>query len=187
MFFEGGLADCKTNDSEISIGNNGSTSTSIPATPKNQVGVLVTAELDKALKSCKEKVERIARDCRAQNKKFRYIQGLTRFFEKKSSSFVCRDIEFDLGNDKLRTYYGLVVDSPPLPDVRRVTEIFDKPKFFLGEPGSNDIVQGRLGDCWFLSALSTVATSPTLIRQCCVAVRILSAMCRMSPNISLAR
>jgi len=82
MFFEGGLADCKTYDSEISIGNNGSTSTSIPATPKNQVGVLVTAELDKALKSCKEKVERIARDCRAQNKKFRYVQGSTRFFKK---------------------------------------------------------------------------------------------------------
>jgi len=92
MFVEGGLADCKTNDSEISLGNNGSTSTSIPATPKNQVGVLVTAELDKALKSCKEKVERIARDCRAQNKKFRYVQGLTRFFEKKNPHHLSAEI-----------------------------------------------------------------------------------------------
>jgi len=86
MFVEGGLADCKTNDSEIS---NGFTSTSIPTTPRNQVGVLVTAELDKALKSCKEKVERIARDCRAQNKKFRYVQGLTRFFERKKILIIC--------------------------------------------------------------------------------------------------
>jgi len=34
-------------------------------------GLLVTAELEKAIDECKEKVTRIARSCRASNKKFR--------------------------------------------------------------------------------------------------------------------
>jgi hypothetical protein len=39
--------------------------------PKAQVGLLVNEELEQALKECKEKVERIAKEYRAANKKFR--------------------------------------------------------------------------------------------------------------------
>jgi hypothetical protein len=39
--------------------------------PKAQVGLLVNDELEQALKECKEKVERIAKEYRAANKKFR--------------------------------------------------------------------------------------------------------------------
>lgn len=57
-------------------------------------------------------------------------------------------------------------------DVHRVTQIFDNPHFFANEsPGSNDIVQGQLGDTWFLSALATVSTASGLIEKLCVAVR----------------
>lgn len=49
--------------------------TLVPASPtqapKAQVGLLVNDELEQALKECKEKVERIAKEYRAANKKFR--------------------------------------------------------------------------------------------------------------------
>jgi hypothetical protein len=38
---------------------------------KKSGGLLVTSELDNALRDCKSRVESIARECRAQNRKFR--------------------------------------------------------------------------------------------------------------------
>lgn len=34
----------------------------------------------------------------------------------------------------------------------------------------NYIIQGNLGDCWFLSSLATVLTAPALMEKICVAV-----------------
>ena len=55
---------------------NSSTSTSTTTTatfPQHRPGLLVTKELDDAIQDCKEKVERIAKDCRAKNRKFRWV------------------------------------------------------------------------------------------------------------------
>jgi hypothetical protein len=38
-----------------------------------KAGLLVTKELDQALEECKARVQRIARDCRAKNQKFRSV------------------------------------------------------------------------------------------------------------------
>jgi Calpain family cysteine protease len=86
-------------------------------------------------------------------------------------------VEFDLENDKIRCLKGLnstsdeYSPSPPAPPaVLRVTQIFDNPQFFIDGADAIDIIQGRLGDCWLLSALSTVSTSKGLIEKLCVEV-----------------
>ncbi|KAJ7607933.1 hypothetical protein FB45DRAFT_1039995 [Roridomyces roridus] len=121
---------------------------------ESQAGLLVTDELEKALTECKTLVARITKDCRARNRRF-------------------RDIEFDIENDTQRCLFGLtrsedVSYSPS--GVERVSKIFNnKHSFFVDGVDSSDIVQGRLGDCWFLSALSTMSTSRGLIEKFCVA------------------
>ncbi|KAJ4485410.1 hypothetical protein J3R30DRAFT_3696750 [Lentinula aciculospora] len=126
-----------------------------------KAGLLVTAELDKALAECNTKVERISKDCRMMNRKH-------------------RDTEFDLENDRERCLHGLLGPGSCAPDtpakinynpsdVQRVTQIFDKPQFFVDGASSNDIVQGAIGDCWFVSALATMATAEGLVEKFCVA------------------
>lgn len=46
---------------------------SLPPQSKPKVGLLVTDELEKALSRCRATVERIARDYRAKNRKFRWV------------------------------------------------------------------------------------------------------------------
>ncbi|KAF6764389.1 hypothetical protein DFP72DRAFT_421391 [Ephemerocybe angulata] len=123
--------------------------------PSKPVGLFVTKELKLAIEECTEKVQRIAKECRARNKKF-------------------RDLEFDIEFDEklcLHGFPGSEVSQGPGKDVQRVTEIFDDPHFFPlgGAANSNAIKQGELGDCWFLSALATVSCVPNLIEKICVA------------------
>ena len=83
-----------------------------------------------------------------------------------------RDVEFDLENDKIRCLKGLsyTEDASTPPGVLRVTQIFDNPQFVIDGADAIDIIQGNLGDCWLLSALSTMSTSKGLIEKLCVAV-----------------
>ncbi|KAH7322212.1 hypothetical protein B0J17DRAFT_683969 [Rhizoctonia solani] len=126
---------------------------------KEQAGLLCTAELEIARERCHRKVEAIIRDCRARNCRY-------------------RDIEFDLEGDKERCLYGLnapkydpendILPPPGPADVLRVTQIFEEPEFFIDGANSSDVAQGYLGNCWFMSAVSTVATSEGLINRICV-------------------
>ncbi|KAF8977680.1 hypothetical protein BDQ17DRAFT_121911 [Cyathus striatus] len=73
--------------------------------------------------------------------------------------------------DKIRCLEGLFSNKEYKPaDVRRVTQVFDKPKFYAndGSPQANNIYQGALGDCWFMSALATVSTCARLVQTFCM-------------------
>lgn len=65
-------------------------------------------------------------------------------------------------------------DAPPgrsfqPQGVKRVTDIFDDPKFYIDGPTANDVRQGRDGDCWLMSALCTLSNKPGMIERLCVA------------------
>ncbi|KAG6817326.1 hypothetical protein H0H93_007335 [Arthromyces matolae] len=116
-------------------------------------GRSVALERQKALDECKSRVEAIAKDCKSQNRKF-------------------RDLEFDIEHDTQRCLHGFgrrpEIFKPS--DIQRTSQIFESPQFFIDGANSNDIVQGKkLGDCYLLSALSTMATCKGLVEESCVA------------------
>jgi hypothetical protein len=83
-----------------------------------------------------------------------------------------RDVEFDLEEDREKCLHGLATkaaDRSDPSDVRRVAQAFKNPSFFVDGPSSTDVVQGFLGDCWFLSGIAAVASRPDLVEKFCVA------------------
>ncbi|KAG2011180.1 calpain [Coprinopsis cinerea AmutBmut pab1-1] len=118
-----------------------------------EIGLLLGGNLEAAIQECKERVERISRECRAENRKF-------------------RDLEFDLESDKELCLYTLSSTRRSLlcpADTIRITDLWEHPKFFADHANPNDIRQGTLGDCWFLSALSTISGLKGLVSKLCVA------------------
>ncbi|KAF5332156.1 hypothetical protein D9611_008094 [Ephemerocybe angulata] len=114
-------------------------------------GLLISDDLFAAVKTCRDRVARISRECRADNRRF-------------------RDIEFDIVGDKDYCLHTLSKATDYWPaDVQRITDLYDEPRFFVNDADPNDIVQGGVGDCWFLSALSALSSIPGLITKLCVA------------------
>lgn len=54
--------------------------------------------------------------------------------------------------------------DPSLIEWYRTSEISKNPQFLCNTPDSSEVVQGALGDCWFISALAAIATKDHLIR-----------------------
>lgn len=114
------------------------------------------ASFEEAAATCKAKVEKIVKENRRVNQKY-------------------RDPHFDLDIDlKLYTHDCLngllgegLVGTPAA--VKRVGDIFESPKFFIDGASAEDVKQGRDGDCWFLAALCTLSNMESLISRICVA------------------
>lgn len=112
-----------------------------------------------AARICMDKVEKIVKECRRVNQKY-------------------RDPHFDIEHDFYRRsgidcLSGLLKKNNETElepkSVRRVADIFEKPQFFIEGATANDVKQGKGGDCWLMSALSTISNRPGLISTICVA------------------
>ena len=130
--------------------------------PKGVIkGENAVASYEEAAKICKDKVEKIAKECRRVNQKYR------------DPHF---DIEFDLkwGTSNCLTMLSGTsdgyADTAFRPgSVKRVGDIFENPEFYKSGATANDIRQGRDGDCWFMAALCTLGNKSGLIERVCVA------------------
>jgi hypothetical protein len=108
-----------------------------------------TSLFHEAAEQCRDKVKRIAKECRVANRKY-------------------NDVHFNLAADlpyvvdgpdadHCDTLWGLV--KPRIPprqsycpkSVKRVPEIFDSPTFINSDGITHDLVQGADGDCWFIA------------------------------------
>ncbi|KAI1366143.1 hypothetical protein F5Y08DRAFT_144182 [Xylaria arbuscula] len=119
------------------------------------------ASYDEAAAVCKAKVDKIVKECRRVNQKYR------------DPHF---DLEIDLKWNSPHDTLESLCNEKEKPDstfhpksVKRVQDIFDKPKFYIDGPTANDVRQGRDGDCWLLAALCTLSNKPSLIERVCVA------------------
>lgn len=121
-------------------------------------GQVAAKSYDQATSECKHAVEKIAKECRRVNHKYR------------DPHF---DIEFDLKRwrrDCLDGLGDIDDDDRHWPrSVKRVPDIFEKPEFFQGGANASDVRQGNSGDCWFLSALCALCNNKDLIDKICVA------------------
>ena len=122
-------------------------------------GEPVSVSYNRATAECKAKVEKIVKECFASNQKYRdphFDMERYRWVDGKWFN----DCLMGLGDDEL----GLTPQG-----VKRIGDIFDDPKFYVEDATASDIRQGRDGDCWFLSALSTLSCVKDLIDRVCVA------------------
>lgn len=95
---------------------------------------------------------------------------------RETDMFEDPDFDPDHNGPKLMYTSG----EPPAPgytdpervEWRRPREWAPKSAFFSGGISSNDVVQGALGDCWFIGALSTLATRDKLL---CGSIRRLTS------------
>ncbi|KAE8135851.1 hypothetical protein BDV38DRAFT_251091 [Aspergillus pseudotamarii] len=111
---------------------------------------------EEARKECRRAVDRIVKECERLNQKY------------TDPHF---DIEVDLKSGKRNCLDTLEEENMEMRPrgVKRVTEIFEKPRFFVNGPTASDVRQGRDGDCWFMAALCTMGNKQGLIEQICVA------------------
>ena len=161
-------------------------------------GKTAQASFKEAAALCRAKVAKIVEECRRVNQKYRdphfdlefdlktgrrdCLESLNNETDDESSG---SDSEYIPGpRPRPRPPHGFRHDrharSPSLQDgvfgstfkprsVKRVTEIFDDPKFYVDGPTANDVRQGRDGDCWLMAALCNLSNKPGLIERLCVA------------------
>ncbi|KAH6605563.1 calpain family cysteine protease [Trichoderma cornu-damae] len=120
------------------------------------------ASYEAAAAICRAKVEKIVKECRRVNKKYRDPH-----FDLEADLKLCR-------RDCLESLSNLnSVDNPGKDfkpgTAKRVVDIFDKPQFYIEGPTADDVRQGRHGDCWLMSALCTLSNKKGLIERLCVA------------------
>lgn len=114
-----------------------------------------TASYDQAKKECVEKVQAIVSECTRLNQMYR-----DRHFELELAQHDCI---VPLVDEEGKS-------SGIQPSwVKRVKDIFETPLFNAEGACGDDVMQGSLGNCWFIAALVSVAAKPGLMQRLCVA------------------
>ncbi|KAJ5316813.1 hypothetical protein N7508_001321 [Penicillium antarcticum] len=111
---------------------------------------------EQARRECLKSVDRIVKECERVNQKY------------TDPHF---DIELDLKSGRRHYLDGLDKPNEEMRPrgVKRVTEIFEKPQFYVNGPTASDVRQGCDGDCWLMAALCTMGNKEELIEKICVA------------------
>lgn len=119
---------------------------------------------DDAAAMCRAKVEKIVRECRRINKKYRDPH----FDLEADMKLGRRDCLESLCNLDFKLAKAPGYDFKP-QSAKRVVDIFEKPELYIDAPTANDVKQGRDGDCWLMAALCTLSNKANLIENLCVA------------------
>ncbi|ETI28385.1 hypothetical protein G647_00834 [Cladophialophora carrionii CBS 160.54] len=125
-------------------------------TPHGTVsGQRAAKSYEEARAECEKDVNRIIKECRRLNQKYRDLHF---------------DIEWDLKSGQRNCLDGLSTpgDSMKPKGVKRITDIFEKPQFFINGPTAGDVRQGRDGDCYLMAALCGLGNMEGLIDKVCV-------------------
>jgi hypothetical protein len=121
---------------------------------------LSTFTYEEAVQQCRDDVRAIVKDCERTNNKF-------------------SDPEFDIEKDFFNCDYNCLFgisrasdgddDQPTKPgSVHRIPWIFEEPEFVTDDFVS-DIKQGTSSNCWWLAALTSVASRKDVMEKLCVA------------------
>ncbi|MCJ1307921.1 hypothetical protein MMC25_001569 [Agyrium rufum] len=159
----------------------------------------VVGSYEKVKKACIAKVDQIIQECESINQKYS-----DPYFDLDDQNRCINCLSAPVAEDESASdsstgaVYGLIRDdvtagkiqlygpdqpqyvsspSPPLmpASIKRVTDIFDNPRFYVDGVNAKDIQQGYDGDCWFLSALAAICNlepSRDFIERVCVAQNV---------------
>lgn len=119
-----------------------------------------------AADECRARVKRIVRECRRTNEKFtdpdfdiehdwddNCLDGLMKWYNKRE---VRDDDSTSVGGRR----------KPPT--IHRIDWIFEDPQFTVDGFSSSDVQQGANGDCWFIAAVATICSHPSIMHKVCV-------------------
>jgi hypothetical protein len=122
------------------------------------------ASYDRAAATCRAKVDKIVRECRRINKRYRDPH----FDLETDLALGVRDSLESLSRASRKDAKNPGAHFQPR-SAKRVVDIFDRPQFYIDGPTNTDVKQGRAGDCWFVSALCALSNKKGLIEKLCIA------------------
>ncbi|GKU17013.1 unnamed protein product [Fusarium langsethiae] len=127
---------------------------------------LLSAGYERAAEECRRKVEKIIKECKRVNMRYR-DPGWDLDWDLKYEKGHCLN---NLGTQKFELNKTTLLSSKAaVPKaVKRVHEIFEKPTF-MKEVSGGDVKQGSLGDCWIMAGLTALASVPQGLQRICVA------------------